>query len=226
MRLLLAEDEEDLARAIQVILEKQDYVVDVVFDGQDAYDYAELSDYDGMILDIMMPKMSGTEVVKKIRANGDQTPILFLTAKSGIEDRIEGLDMGADDYLTKPFDMGELLARIRAMTRRKTVLEAKVSEYGDLRLNKDTRTLANSHGEIKLANKEFQIMSLLMDNPERLFSAEQFMEKIWGLDSDVEINSVWVHISNLRKKLSDIHSNVSVVATRGAGYALEVDSND
>lgn len=226
MKILLAEDERDLARAIQVILEKQDYLLDVVYDGHDAYDYASLSDYDGMIFDIMMPKMSGTKVVKKLREEGNQTPILFLTAKSEIEDKIEGLDIGADDYLTKPFDMGELLARIRAMTRRKTVLSAQIIEYGDLTLNKDVRTLANDSEEIKLANKEFQIMTLLMENPERLFSAEQLLEKIWGLESDIEINSVWVHISNLRKKLNEISSNVAVVATRGAGYSLETDYSD
>lgn len=225
MHILLAEDEKELARAIQVILEKQGYLVDVVHDGQDAYDYASLSDYDGMIFDIMMPRLSGVDAVKRLRAEGSQVPILLLTAKSAVEDRIEGLDSGADDYLTKPFAMGELLARVRAMTRRKTVLAADVVRFGDLELDRESRALRRDTGketsEMKLANKEFQIMELLMENPRRLFSAEQMLEKFWGLEADVETNSIWVHISNLRKKLTALDSSVRIVATRGAGYSLE-----
>lgn len=225
MRILLAEDEKELARAVQVILEKQDYLVDVVHDGQDAYDYANLAEYDGMIFDIMMPKISGVEVVRKLREEGSQVPILLLTAKSAVEDRIDGLDSGADDYLTKPFSMGELLARVRAMTRRKSIFVADILSFGDLKLDRETRTLSCKGKEVKLANKEFQIIELLIENPHRLFSADQLLEKIWGFESDVEMNSIWVHISNMRKKLALLQSSVRIVATRGAGYSLE-EGND
>lgn len=221
MQLLLAEDEKDLARAVEVILTKQGFVVDVVHDGQDAYEYATLSDYDGLILDIMMPKMSGVDVVEKLRGEGSHVPILLLTAKSAVDDRIEGLDAGADDYLTKPFNMGELLARVRAMTRRKAVFVADVLHFGDLSLDKQMRQLSCQSNEVKLANKEFQILELLMENPQQIFSADQMLEKIWGWDSEAETNSIWVHISNLRKKLQSLESHVKIVATRGAGYSLE-----
>lgn len=222
MRLLIAEDEAELARAIQVILENEGYIVDSVHDGKDAYEYAALAEYDGVILDIMMPKLSGMEVLEKLRSEGNQTPILLLTAKSAIEDRIDGLDLGADDYLTKPFAMGELLARIRAMTRRKTVLQANILTCADLELNSDANRISNGKDEIKLANKEFQILQLLMENPKQIFSAEQLIERIWGWDADIEMNSVWVHLSNLRKKLAALEVHVKIVATRGVGYSLEV----
>lgn len=221
MQLLLAEDELDLARAVEVILMKQGYLVDVVHDGEDAYQYAQLSQYDGIILDIMMPKLSGIEVLTKLRAAGSQVPILLLTAKSAVDDRIEGLDAGADDYLTKPFNMGELLARVRAMTRRKAVFIADVITFGDISLDKQLRQLSTQTSDVKLANKEFQMLEILMENPQMIFSAEQLLEKIWGLDSDVETNSIWVHISNLRKKLQALNSTVKIIATRGAGYSLE-----
>lgn len=222
MQLLLAEDEKELARAIQVILEKQGYLVDVVYDGETAYDYAKLAEYDGMIFDVMMPKRSGTAVVKQLREEGLGTPILLLTAKSAVDDRIDGLDSGADDYLTKPFAMGELLARVRAMTRRKMVFLSPQLSFGDLELDVATRTLSCRGEAVKLANKEFQIMEKLMANPQRLFSAEQLLERIWGLEAEVDTNSIWVHMSNLRKKIASLGSSVRIVATRGAGYALEV----
>lgn len=222
MRLLLAEDEQDLARAIQVILENQGYTVDSVHDGEDAYEYASLAEYDGLILDIMMPKSSGLEVLEKLRKEGKETPILLLTAKSAIEDRINGLDLGADDYLTKPFAMGELLARVRAMTRRKTVLQANNLSFEDLVLNKDSMRISNGQNEIKLSNKECQILQLLMENPKQIFSADQMIERIWGWDADIEMNSIWVHLSNLRKKLAELEVHVKIVATRGVGYSLEV----
>lgn len=206
MRLLLAEDEQELARAIQVILENQGYAVDSVHDGEEAYEYASLADYEGIILDIMMPKLSGLEVLDKLRNEGHQTPILLLTAKSAIEDRIEGLDLGADDYLTKPFAMGELLARVRAMTRRKTILQAKILTFEDLQLNCETIRISNGKEELKLSNKEFQILQLLIENPTQLFSAEQMIERIWGLDSEIEMNSIWVHLSNVRKKIGAAES--------------------
>lgn len=221
MKLLIAEDEQELARAIQVILEKQGYIVDSVYDGEEAYEYASLAEYDGIILDIMMPKLTGLDVLEKLRQAGSQTPILLLTAKSAIDDRINGLDLGADDYLTKPFAMGELLARVRAMTRRKTILQAKVLQFEDLQLNCDTLRMNNGEDEAKLANKEFQILQLLMENPKQLFSAEQMIERIWGLEADVEMNSIWVHLSNLRKKLNALEVHVNIVAVRGVGYSLE-----
>lgn len=223
MRLLLAEDEQDLARAVQVILENQGYSVDIVYDGQDAYDYASLAEYDGMILDIMMPKLTGLEVLDRLRKDGKQLPILLLTAKSAVGDRIEGLDSGADDYLTKPFAMGELVARVRAMTRRKTVLQPRIVTFEDLLLDCDAVRISNGKDEVKLSNKEFQILQLLMENPRQIFSAEQLIERIWGLDTDIEMNSIWVHLSNVRKKLTALNVHVKIVATRGVGYALEED---
>lgn len=223
MRLLLAEDEQELARAVQVILENQGYSVDIVYDGQDAYDYASLAEYDGMILDIMMPKLTGLEVLDRLRKDGKQLPILLLTAKSAVGDRIEGLDSGADDYLTKPFAMGELVARVRAMTRRKTVLQPRILTFEDLLLDCDAVRISNGKDEVKLSNKEFQILQLLMENPRQIFSAEQLIERIWGLDTDIEMNSIWVHLSNVRKKLSALNVHVKIVATRGVGYALEED---
>lgn len=222
MRLLIAEDEAELARAIQVILESEGYTVDSVHDGKDAYEYAVLAEYDGVILDIMMPKLSGMEVLEKLRSEGNQTPILLLTAKSAVENRIDGLDLGADDYLTKPFAMGELLARIRAMTRRKTVLQANNLTFEDLELNKDIMRISNGQDEIKLSNKECQILQLLMENPKQIFSADQMIERIWSWDADIEMNSIWVHLSNLRKKLAELDVHVKIVATRGVGYSLEV----
>lgn len=223
MRLLLAEDEKELARAVQVILENEGHIVDSVYDGQDAYDYASLADYDGLILDIMMPKLTGLEILERLRKEGKQTPILLLTAKSAIGDRIEGLDSGADDYLTKPFAMGELLARVRAMTRRKTVLQPRTLAFEDLLLDCAAVRISNGEDELKLSNKEFQIMQLLMENPKQIFSAEQLIERIWGLDAEIEMNSIWVHLSNLRKKLASLNVHVKIVATRGVGYALEGD---
>ena len=222
MRLLLADDEQELVRAIQVILESQGYTVDSVYDGKDAYEYADLAEYDGIILDIMMPTYSGLEVLEKLRKEGKQTPVLLLTAKSTIEDRIDGLDLGADDYLTKPFAMGELLARVRAMTRRKTILQSKILTFEDLKLDSDIMRISKDKEELKLANKEFQILQLLMKNPKQLFSAEQMIEQIWGWDTDIEMNSIWVHLRNLRKKLVRLDVHVKIVATRGVGYSLEV----
>lgn len=221
MRLLLVEDEQELSRAVQVILENEGHIIDIVYDGQDAYDYASLADYDGIILDIMMPKLTGLEVLERLRKEGKQTPILLLTAKSTVGDRIEGLDSGADDYLTKPFAMGELLARVRAMTRRKTVLQPRTLAFEDLLLDCDAVRISNGEDELKLSNKEFQILQLLMENPKQIFSAEQLIERIWGLDAEIEMNSIWVHLSNLRKKLAALNVHVKIVATRGVGYALE-----
>ena len=216
MRLLLAEDEKMLSDALVTMLQHNNYSVDAVYDGQEALDYLESVDYDGAILDIMMPKMDGITVLKKIRAEGKTLPVLMLTAKSEIDDRVV-----ADDYLTKPFAIKELLARIRAMTRRQPELSGSTLTFGNLSLNRADYTLSGPEDSTKLANKEFQMMEMLMSNPGQVISTERFLEKIWGYDSDAEINVVWVYISNLRKKLVSLGTNVSIKAARGVGYSLE-----
>lgn len=221
MRILLAEDEKELSNALVAILKHNNYSVDAVYDGADALDYGLSENYDVLILDIMMPKMSGLEALEKLRKQGVQTPVLMLTAKTEIEDRIAGLDMGADDYLGKPFAMGELLARVRAMTRRKSEFTSNLIESGNITLNKENFELSNGKSSLRLGNKEFQMLEMLMSNPKRLISTEQFMERIWGYDSEAEINVVWVYISYLRKKLASLDANVKIKAVRGVGYTLE-----
>ena len=220
MKLLFAEDERSLSRAITHILEKNCYSVDAVYDGQTALEYLENGDYDGVILDIMMPKADGIFVLRTIRAKGNPVPVLMLTAKSEIDDRVLGLDAGANDYLTKPFDTKELLARIRAMTRGNRAVDATLN-LGNLTLNRSNFELSSPTGSFRLANKEYQMMELLMANAKRLISSDQFLEKIWGLDSDIEASVVWVYISYLRKKLTALNANVSIRAVRNAGYLLE-----
>lgn len=221
MRLLLAEDEKALSKALCAVLKHNNYSVDAVFDGQDALDYGLCENYDGIILDLMMPKKNGLEVLKELRQNGISTPVLILTAKAEVDDRIIGLDAGADDYLTKPFAMGELLARIRAMTRRKTEFSPNLLTHGNLSLNRETFELSTENGSFRLGNKEFQMIEMLMNNPNRLISTEQFMERIWGYETEAEINVVWVYISYLRKKLTTLGANLEIKATRGVGYSLE-----
>lgn len=221
MRLLLCEDERSLSRAVEAILRKNNYSVDAVYDGRDALDYIVNGNYDGVILDIMMPIMDGIEVLKNVRGRGITTPILLLTAKSEIEDKVYGLDSGADDYLTKPFDTRELLARIRAMTRGGSVRADTSLRFGNITLDLASYELSSPSGSYKLANKEFQMMEMLMNNPKKLMSTETFMEKIWGYDSDSELSVVWVYISYLRKKLTALGANISIKAHRNAGYYLE-----
>lgn len=275
MRLLLAEDEEDLSRALVAVLKHNNYSVDAVYDGAEALDYIENSEnYDGVILDIMMPKMDGITVLKTIRSHGNSVPVLMLTAKAEIDDRVEGLDSGADDYLTKPFSMKELLARIRAMTRRKADTTDSVLTFGDITLDRLTYMLTGpasiknagsiennvlhtdannedngnltgkikgdntSNGQvsgnqsagnpsigtqnvgIRLANKEYQMLEMLMTNPGQIISVDQFMDRIWGYDSEAEQNVVWVYISYLRKKLASVGSTAQIKATRGVGYSI------
>lgn len=222
MRLLLAEDEKELSDALVAVLKHNHYSVDAVYDGQEALDYLEAQEYDGAILDIMMPKMDGITVLKKIRAQGNNVPVLMLTAKTGVDDRVEGLDSGADDYLGKPFAMKELLARIRAMTRRQSESVSAVLEYGNVILNRTTFEVSAGGETLHLANKEFQMLEMLMNNPGQIISTERFMEKIWGYDSETEINVVWVYISYLRKKLTNINADVEIKAARNQGYSLEV----
>ncbi len=220
MKLLLAEDELSLSRALVHILEKNHYTVDAVYNGKDAWDYLETGNYDAVILDIMMPQMDGITVLKKLRASGATIPVLILSAKSEIDDKVLGLDSGANDYLTKPFDSKELLARIRTMTRSIQAVDSRLS-FGNITLDRASYELSSTTGSFRLANKEFQMMELLMSNPKQLVSTERFFEKIWGYDSDAELNVVWVYISYLRKKLVALNANIQIKATRNAGYSLE-----
>ena len=224
MRLLIAEDEQDLAEALGAFFEKNQFTVDTVYNGQDAYDYAATGDYDAVILDVMMPKRNGIEVLRQLRADGVQTPIMMLTAKGEKDDRITGFDAGADDYLPKPFAPDELLARVRAMLRRYDSYKPTILRYEDLALDATSGMLSCKGQEVRLSGREFQVMELFMRTPQVVFSAEKIMERVWGWDSDAEINVVWVHISNLRKKLKNIDSAVSIYANRGLGYVLEVRS--
>ncbi|MBQ4323770.1 MAG: response regulator transcription factor [Clostridia bacterium] len=223
MKLLLAEDERDLSRALVAILKHNNYTVDTVYDGGDAIDYALAEKYDGILLDVMMPRADGFEVLRVLREKGVKTPILMLTARGEREDKIQGLDCGADDYVTKPFDMAELLARIRALTRRSGEYTPSVLRFGDLELNKSTFELSGPKGRIRLAGKEFQMMEMLLSVPGRVIGTERFMERIWGYDCESEINVVWVCVSSLRKKLAGLESSVRIRASRGIGYSAEVE---
>ncbi|MBO6194420.1 MAG: response regulator transcription factor [Clostridiales bacterium] len=222
MRILLAEDEISMSRALTAILNKNNYSVDAVTDGEEALRYLRTGDYDAAVLDIMMPKMDGIEVLKTIRAEGLLIPVLMLTAKSQVEDKVEGLDSGANDYLTKPFDAKELLARIRAMTRVSTVQADSVLKFGTLTLDRTTCDLTGPIGSVKLSGKEYQMLEYLMQNPKMLISADRFFDKIWGLDSDADISVVWTFISYLRRKLQSVGADVEIRVSRGQGYSLEV----
>ena len=224
MRILLAEDEKALSKAIVKIFEKNNYSVDAVYDGEEALHYLDAGCYDGAVLDIMMPKMDGITLLKTIRSKGNQIPVLMLTAKSDIEDRVLGLDSGANDYLPKPFDTRELLARIRSITRSKTAADTKLT-VGNITLDRATFELSSPSGSFRLANKEYQMMEYLMVNPHRIISTDMFMEKIWGYDNEAEINVVWVYLSYLRKKLTALGANIQIKSSRNAGYSLE-DVND
>ena len=221
MRLLLAEDEKALSKALVKIFEKNNYSVDAVFNGEDALAYMESGNYDAAVLDIMMPKMDGITVLKKVRASGNQLPILLLTAKSEIEDRVIGLDSGANDYLPKPFDTRELLARIRCLTRGKDEIDTKL-RMGNISLDRMTFELSSPVDSFRLTNKEFQMMEMFLRNPHQIFSSERILEKIWGYDSESEINVVWVYISYLRKKLTALDADIQIKVSRNAGYSLEV----
>ena len=222
MRILLAEDEPELNRALVAVFTKNNYSVDAVFDGADAITYLTEGDYDCAVLDVMMPKADGITVLKTIRKAGKTLPVLILTAKSEIDDRILGLDSGADDYLTKPFAVKELLARVRAITRRLTVgVDANLT-YGNCTLSRSTYILSTPEGETRLTNKEFQMLEMLMSAPSQVVSPETFMEKIWGFDSDSDIGVVWVYVAYLRKKLAAVKANVGIKSLRNAGYTLEI----
>lgn len=221
MKILLAEDEAALSEAVADILRYHKYIVDTVDNGADAYDYALYGDYDGVILDIMMPKKDGLTVLSDLRENGCNTPVLLLTAKSQVDDRIRGLDAGADDYLTKPFDMGELLARVRAILRRREEFRPDLLQYGDLTLNVQSGAISCGEETVVLPKQEYRMMEQLMLHHEVYLSSEDLLEKAWGYNSEADINSVWLYISYLRKRLSSINSKVEIVSKRNYGYKLE-----
>lgn len=222
MKILIAEDDTSLRRALYSILKKNNYSVDTVDNGKDALDYLSSNLYDAAILDIMMPLMDGVSVLFNVRKVKITTPVLFLTAKSEIEDKISGLDAGANDYLTKPFDMRELLARLRVLTRKNEVQQGNILFYGNTSLNTQSFVLVGPGGNYKLANKEYQSMLLLMRNPQTAISSSEFLEKIWDEDSRTEENTVWTYIFFLRKKLEAIGSNLVINTMRGIGYSLEL----
>ncbi len=221
MRILIVEDEISLADAVTAILKKEQYFVDAVYDGRDGLDYALSDIYDLILLDIMLPKMNGLDVLREIRNNNISTPVMLLTARSEVNDKIKGLDCGADDYLTKPFNKGELLARVRALTRRKGEIPSNELVFGDITLNQSTYELICGNLNVKLGAKEFKIMQMLMFAPKSIISKDEFIEKIWGYDSEAEYNSIEVYISFLRKKLGAIKSTIQIKASRGIGYYIE-----
>lgn len=221
MRLLIAEDEQFLSKVLTTLLRKNNYEVDAVFDGCEALSFLQAGNYDAAVLDVMMPEMDGIEVLRRLRVAGNTTPILMLTAKSEVEDKVLGLDSGANDYLTKPFETQELLARLRAMTRSRGIQTTSRLQLGNITLDQARFELSSPSGSCRLTNKEFQVMELLISNPGRLISTEQLLEKVWGYDDEAEISVVWSYISFLRKKLSMLNSNVRIRVSRNAGYTLE-----
>ena len=221
MKLLFAEDEIAMSEAVTDILTYHHYMVDSVYDGITAFEYAKAEEYDAIILDIMMPGMNGIEVLKKLRKEGIGTPVLLLTAKAEVEDKIEGLDAGADDYLAKPFAMGELLARVRALLRRRENYTPNVLECGNISLDRNTYELHGKTESMVLSKIEYQMMELFMLNRGIYLSTEDILVKVWGYETDAELGIVWVYISNLRKKLTSLEANVEIKAKRNIGYTLE-----
>ena len=221
MRILIAEDEVTIARALKVMLEKNKYAVDMVHNGNDALDYIQATTYDALVLDIMMPGKDGIEVLKAARAGGNTTPALFLTAKAEVADRVAGLDAGADDYLPKPFAASEFLARVRALTRRSNAYAPSELSFGNVTLDRGQYTLRTSSNEVRLNNKEYQLAELFLRHPHQVFSSEHLMEKVWGLDSEADMDVVWTYIGFLRRKLKQIGADIEIRTIRGAGYALE-----
>ena len=224
MKLLYAEDERALSEAVVDYLTYHKYIVDAVYDGADAYDYAMSGEYDGIILDIMMPKRDGLDVLSAIRKNGCKTPVLLLTAKTQVEDKIFGLDAGADDYLAKPFDMGELVARVRAMLRRREEFHPDLLHFGDLALNMQSAELCVGDMSFQLPRQEYRLIEQLMLNHNMYLSTEELLVKAWGYNTEADINSVWLYISYLRKRIYDAGSCVEIVSKRNIGYKLEIKS--
>lgn len=222
MKILIAEDEISTAKALKVILEKSKFSVDIVHNGTDAWSYIQASPYEVIVLDIMMPGMSGLEVLAKIRENNMKTPVLMLTAKAELEDKVAGLDAGADDYLAKPFATSELIARVKALGRRSEAYSDSVKSLGNLTLDSNKFEMRVGSKAVTLTNKEYQLIELFILHPGFVFSTEHLMEKIWGLDSESYIDVVWTHIGFVRKKLKQLEANVEIKTIRGAGYSLEV----
>ena len=223
MKILIAEDEWDLAEALKLMFELQKYNVEVVDNGEDAIFYAETTPYDAIILDVMMPRKNGVEVVRSLRAKGISTPVLMLTAKSQLEDKVLGLEEGADDYLTKPFEAAELLVRVKSLLRRPTQFVSSILSLGNVQLKREQYLLETPYGQVSLNNKEFQLMEYFMLHQNQILSTDFMMEKVWGYDAECEINVVWVNISSLRKKLASIQANVGIKSARGLGYQLVVE---
>ena len=222
MRLLLVEDEKHLSEALQQILIKNKYIVDAIYNGDEGLEYALTDVYDIIILDIMLPKLNGIEILKSIRKRKISTPVILLTAKSSIEDKILGLDSGADDYLPKPFSLDELLARLRALTRRNgDFINENILEFSDIKLNLSSYDMISNDSSITLTQKEFDILKYFMQRPKIVVSKDDLITKLWGFDSDVEHNNIEVYISFLRKKLSHVESNVKITTIRRVGYRLE-----
>ncbi len=221
MRILIADDEQGIAKALKVILEKNKFAVDAVFNGTDALDYIMSTPYDAIVLDIMMPGLDGLTVLKRAREAGVKTPVMLLTAKSEISDRVAGLECGADDYLPKPFATAEFVARVRALTRRSESYTHSVITVGSTQLDSGRYELRCGDKSAALSNKEYQLMELFMRSPRRVFSTEHIMELIWGFDAEAETDVIWTYISFLRKKLRQIDSDAEIKTIRGAGYALD-----
>ena len=225
MRILIAEDNRDISKALTAVLEKNSYSVDAVYNGADAYDYAVSGVYDGIILDIMMPRLDGMEVLARLRRENITTPILMLTAKGELSDRVAGLDAGADDYLPKPFAVAELLSRVRAMLRRRSDYQPDIVSINGVNFNKGTLELEYSKAKCRLVTRELQVFEMLSDNMGRIISTDYLMEHIWGWDSEVEVNIVWVTVSNIRKKLQAIKAPLVIRSVRGVGYRLEAEND-
>ena len=221
MQILFADDDRELCRAARTLLEHEGYAVETVYNGSDALEMAETGSFDGIILDWMMPEMSGISVLSELRRNGITTPCLMLTARAEVEDRVTGLDTGADDYLSKPFNTTELLARLRAIIRRHEVYAPETVRFGDLTLDKGTMDLHCREASVRLGNKAFRLMEMLMENPHRVFTVDQLINRVWGWDNETEMNLLWVTISQLRKKLAELGTKVEINAVRGVGYSLE-----
>ena len=221
MRILVVEDERALCDAIARSLRNLAYSVDCCHDGQQALDLLDVETFDLVVLDLNLPRVDGMTVLRQLRKTDCETKVLVLSARGEVADKVAGLDAGANDYLTKPFASQELLARIRAMTREQTAQTTSQLHVGNVTLDRATFELSTPSGSLRLSNKEFQMLELLMCNPRNLISTERFLEKIWGYDNEAEINVVWVYISYLRKKLAALHSNVQIKARRNVGYSLE-----
>ena len=222
MNILIVDDERDLVNALSAILKQHNYAVDCAYNGEDGLEYALSGIYDVVILDVMMPKMDGFETLKRMRAKNITVPVIMLTAKSDVTDKIDALNGGADDYITKPFDTQELLARVKALLRRGTKMTDNSLKIGNTVLDRDTYELVANDKKISLGKKEFQILEILMLNANKCVEKERLIEKIWGYDSEAEYNTVEVYVSFLRKKLAAVNSDAEIRSVRGIGYTVGV----